>query len=88
MRQDTYLKSLISQHCCDSENDGLNTRVNGSIAIVRTTESLLELKNVLIFSIICLKNQQSQWFSWLELWNQIAYGALKQREIEPRRRTF
>ena len=41
MRQDSYLKSLISQHCCDSENDDLNTRVNGSIAIVRTTESLL-----------------------------------------------
>ena len=61
MRQDTYLKSLISQHCWESENDGLNTRVNGSIGIVRTTESLLELKNVLIFSIICLKNQQSQW---------------------------
>ena len=66
MRQDTYLKSLISQHCCDSENDGLNTRVNGSITLLRTTESLLELKNVLIFSIICLKNQQSQLVRALE----------------------
>ena len=81
MRQDTYLKSLISQHCWESENAGLNTRVNGSIAIVRTTKSLLELKNVLIFSIICLKNQQSQWLSWLELWNQIAYGALNIPEL-------
>ena len=47
---------LLLQYCCDSENDGFNTRVNDSIAMVKTTESLLELKNLFIVIIICLSN--------------------------------
>ena len=31
------LNYLISQQCCDSENESLNMRVNDSLAIVKTT---------------------------------------------------
>ena len=31
--------NIVSGHCCDSENDSSNARVNDSLAIVKTTVS-------------------------------------------------
>ena len=61
-----YVNYLLLRYCCDSENDGFNTRVNDSIAMVKTTESLLKLKNLFIFIIICHNKCLSfvaQWYS-------------------------
>ena len=60
------------RYCCNSENDGFNTRVNDSIAMVKTTESLLKLKNLFIFIIICHNKCLSfvaQWYS-IQLWHE------------------
>ena len=47
-KSQVQVKYLISRQCCDSENSSLNMRVNGSLAMVKTTD-LIRKKYTIVY---------------------------------------